>query len=99
LRGTRMKTPLTRRDLVFLLGFVPAVAVMSGEGPGKSPLANQADPASGAVQPMGLDEPMPTGMGKEGMKKGDVMKAEKQKRKHMEEMMQQEKAAAERGDR
>ena len=92
-----MKDSLTGRDLVFLLGFVPAIAATSGEGPHPPP--SQVEPADEAVQPMELDEPMPIGMAKEGMKKGDVMKAEKQKRKHMQEMMQQEKADGEQGDR
>jgi hypothetical protein len=43
---------------------------------------------------MNPEEPMPIGMSKEGMKKGDVTEGAKQKRKYMEEMMQQEKAAA-----
>ena len=61
-----MKDSLTGRDLVFLLGFVPAVAATSGEGPHPPP--NQVEPANEAVQPMELDEPMPIGMAKEGMK-------------------------------
>jgi hypothetical protein len=87
------------RDVVFLLGLASGVAALAGEGPPKPPLPNQAKPAREAVRPMELDEPMPIGMSKEGTKKGDVMRAAKQKRKYMEEMMQQEKAAAERGAR
>jgi hypothetical protein len=94
-----MKSPLAWRDLLFLLGLAPGVAALAGEGPPKPPLANQVKPTSEAVRPMKLDEPMPIGMSKEGTKKGDVRRAEKQKRKYMEEMMQQEKAAAERRER
>jgi hypothetical protein len=91
-----MKSLLAWGNLVFLLGLAPSLAAMPGEEPPKPPLPNQIEPASPAVQPMRLEEPMPIGMRKEGMKKGDVMRAAKQKRKYMEEMMRQEKAAAER---
>jgi hypothetical protein len=94
-----MKSLLSWRNLVFLLGLAPPVAATAGEEPPQPPVPNQVEPASPAVQPMRLEEPMPIGMRKEGMKKGDVMRAAKQKHKYMKEMMQQEKAAAERGDR
>jgi hypothetical protein len=92
-----MKSLLAWGNLVFLLGFA-ALAALAGEGPPTPPLPNPAELGSRAV-PMRLAEPMPIGMRKEGMKKGDVMRAAKQKRKYMKEMTQQEKAAAERGDR
>jgi hypothetical protein len=41
-------------------------------------------------QPMNLDEPMPTGMAKKGMKKGDVKAHAKKKDATMDEMMKQE---------
>lgn len=41
-------------------------------------------------QPMNMDEPMPTGMAKEGMKKGDVKAHAKKKEAAMDEMMKQE---------
>lgn len=41
-------------------------------------------------QPMNLDEPMPTGMAKKGMKKGDVKAHAMKKEATMDEMMKQE---------
>lgn len=41
-------------------------------------------------QPMNLDEPMPTGMAKKGMKKGDVKARAMKKEAAMNEMMKQE---------
>ena len=41
-------------------------------------------------QPMKMDEPMPTGMAKKGMKKGDVKAHAKKKEAVMDEMMKQE---------
>jgi hypothetical protein len=92
-----MRGLLAWRRLVLLLGLAPPVAAVRGEEPPKPPLANPAELGSRAV-PMRPEEPMPIGMRKEGMKKGDVMRAAKQKRTYMEEMMQQEKTAAERRD-
>jgi hypothetical protein len=43
-----------------------------------------------STQPMNMDEPMPTGMAKKGMKKGDVKTHAKQKEAIMDEMMKQE---------
>jgi hypothetical protein len=93
-----MRGLLAWRNLVFLLGLTPPVAAVRGEEPPEPPLPNPAEFGSRAV-PMRPEEPMPIGMRKEGMKQGDVMRAAKQKRKYMEEMMQQEKANAERRDR
>jgi len=41
-------------------------------------------------QPMNMDEPMPTGMAKKGMKKGDVKAHALKKEAAMDEMMKQE---------
>lgn len=41
-------------------------------------------------KPMKMDEPMPTGMAKEGMMKGDVKASAAQKEAEMEKLMQQE---------
>jgi len=41
-------------------------------------------------QPMNMDEPMPTGMAKPGMKKGDVKTHAKKQEATMDEMMRQE---------
>jgi hypothetical protein len=41
-------------------------------------------------QPMNMDEPMPTGMAKKGMKKGDVKARALKKEAAMDEMMKQE---------
>ena len=41
-------------------------------------------------QPMNMDEPMPTGMAKPGMKKGDVKTHAKKQEATMDEMMKQE---------
>ena len=43
-----------------------------------------------STQPMNMDEPMPTGMAKKGMKKGDVKTHAKKKEAAMDEMMKQE---------
>jgi len=93
-----MRSLVAWRNLVLLLGLAPPVAAVRGEEPPKPPLPHPAELESRTV-PMRLEEPMPIGMRKEGMKQGDVMRAAKQKRKYMEEMMQQEKTAAERRDR
>jgi hypothetical protein len=42
------------------------------------------------IQPMNMDEPMPTAMAKEGMKKGDVKAQAMKKAAAMDEMMKQE---------
>jgi hypothetical protein len=42
-------------------------------------------------QPMNMDEPMPTGMAKKGMKKGDVKARALKKKSAMDDMMKQEK--------
>ena len=43
-----------------------------------------------STPPMNMDEPMPTGMAKKGMKKGDVKTRAKQKEAIMDEMMKLE---------
>ena len=43
-----------------------------------------------STQPMNMDEPMPTGMAKKGMKKGDVKAHALKKEAAMDEMMKQE---------
>ena len=43
-----------------------------------------------ASQPLNMDEPMPTGMAKKGMKKGDVKAHALKKEAVMDEMMKQE---------
>jgi len=57
-----------------------------------------ADPSPAAELPkhqptMKMNEPMPTGMAKEGMKKGDVKSSADKKAKAMRPMMEQEEKA------
>jgi hypothetical protein len=49
-----------------------------------------ASPEGGYDQPMKPDEPMPTGMAKPGMKKGDVRNSAEKKQTKLEKMMREE---------
>jgi hypothetical protein len=69
--------------------------VPSGGQPTGSDAGNDATPVeqttkSESKQPMNMDEPMPTGMAKKGMKKGDVKAHALKKEAIMDEMMKQE---------
>jgi hypothetical protein len=94
LRAADVKGQNKHCCIIFLVGLAMVGGVMAGEKQAKPPVPNRGEPTSGATAPMNPEEPMPIGMSKEGMKKGDVTEGAKQKRKYMEEMMQQEKAAA-----
>jgi hypothetical protein len=55
-----------------------------------SKTSQSASPEAGYDQPMKPDEPMPTGMAKPGMKKGDVRNSAEKKQTKLEKMMREE---------
>ena len=60
---------------------------------GDPPTGSDADMNKTTMEtgkPMNMDEPMPTGMAKPGMKKGDVKAHAKKQEAAMDEMMKQE---------
>lgn len=79
------------RDKPFLL---LAAALVAGSAFGVG-AADRAAPAAppGPEQKMKMDEPMATGMMKQGMRKGDVKRAADRKAKAMQPMMEQEEKA------
>jgi hypothetical protein len=93
-----MKSLYCSRRIMLLIGLMAALGAAAADEPAQAPMPNHGERAGRNSQPMSSpmspNEPMPTGMAKKGMKKGDVMKAEKRKKTYMEEMMEQEKAAA-----
>jgi hypothetical protein len=69
----------------------PSAPVASGDQPtGRDADVNKTIRME-SRQPMNMDEPMPTGMAKQGMKKGDVKAQAQKKEALMDEMMKQEK--------
>jgi len=82
----------------FIAGFILVLACSATSAADKGALvpsaAGDADTdmqiKKESRQPMNMDEPMPTGMAKKGMKKGDVKAHALKKEAAMDEMMKQE---------
>lgn len=69
---------------------VPSGGQSAGSNAGKDATPVDKTIKKESRQPMNMDEPMPTGMAKEGMKKGDVKARALKKGAAMDEMMKQE---------
>lgn len=78
---------------------VPLLLAWSCLAPPHSHAEDERDANSGrteqppkpkSVKPMKMDEPMATGMAREGMKKGDIMESAAKKEEAMKEMMRRE---------
>jgi hypothetical protein len=91
-----MKGTNTLCGAVFLLAM--ADGLIAGEA-AVEPLLPMQDGSTGRIiLPMDAEEPMPIGMKREGMKKGDVRYAAEQKKQYLEEMMEQEAHVQRRGN-
>jgi hypothetical protein len=81
----------------FVAAFILALACSASAADKGAPVPSAAGDADTDTkikiesrQPMNMDEPMPTGMAKKGMKKGDVKAHALKKDAAMDEMMKQE---------
>jgi hypothetical protein len=84
-----MRTTLVVPLLLALSSLAPPHSNAEGEHDTNSSSVKQSPkPKSG--KPMKMDEPMATGMAREGMKKGDILESAAKKEKAMKEMMQRE---------
>lgn len=81
---------MSRDKTLFLL----AAALVAGIAFGAAAADRTAPVAPpGSGQKMKMDEPMATGMMKQGMRKGDVKRAAERKAKAMQPMMEEEEKA------
>ncbi|BAU49416.1 hypothetical protein SVA_2868 [Sulfurifustis variabilis] len=80
--------------LVLACSALPAAAEKNGPADsgrtGTDGLGMKEKMRGGAQLPIDMDEPMPIGMAREGMKKGDVKEHAMKKEAVMDEMMKQE---------
>ncbi len=94
-----MKVTVGLRVIVLLALATFAAAAQEPKFSQPNRVPADAAPISHDVEPMNPQEPMPAGMAKPGMKKGDVLKEEQQKKRYMERMMREEKTPTEPRDR
>jgi len=90
-----MKKRFVAAFLLMLAGAAPSIAAEKGTPPapdqaGASDAGMNRMIRSESEQPMDMNAPMPTGMAKKGMKKGDVKAHAMKKEAVMDKMMKQE---------
>jgi hypothetical protein len=77
---------------IYCVALAFASNVLAAEPPAH-PAKKQQTVKHAHKKPMPMNEPMQTGMKKEGMMKGDVKKAAAEKQAHMQDMMKDEEKA------
>lgn len=91
---------MTRQQNMLMRTLSLSLAVFAAVGfaaPPDEPSSAPAKKPAKVKKPIKMDEPMPIGMKREGMMKGDVKKSAEKKEAEMKPMMEQEEQAMPRG--